>query len=300
MVLNLLRLWRSVSTTVKLLVISALLTVVLFKHVHSVDSRPSTVSGSKTSAAAPPINLPIQPSAPDLSKQLAQQLIPLKHLYQTAPELSVEELMQTEALESEESAFEFNLALNPPPQYRIKAHSSNFGDRLPRNSAGKPIYYPLLIVLHETTSAASGAVNTVLTPHPRDDDQVSYHAIIRQDGSILYLVDPLKRAYGAGNSAFQGTNGLETVQTNKRLKSSVNNFAYHISLETPSDGYHDKPEHTGYSNAQYHSLAWLIEQSGVNEDRITTHMAIDRAGERQDPRSFEMVSLQQKGLGIRG
>lgn len=299
MVLNLLRLWRSVSTTVKLLVISALLTVVLFKHVHSVDSRPPTVSGSKTSAAEPPINL-LKPSAPDLSKQLARQLTPLKRLYQEASELSIEELMQTEALEAEKSAFEFNLALDPPPQYRIEAHPSNFGDRLPRNSAGKPVYYPLLIVLHETTSAASGAVNTVLMPHPRDDDQVSYHAIIRQDGTILYLVDPLKRAYGAGNSAFQGRGGIETVQTNKRLKSSVNNFAYHISLETPSDGYNEEPEHTGYYDAQYSSLAWLIEQSGVMENRITTHMAIDRAGERQDPRSFEMASLQQKSLGIRG
>lgn len=298
MVLNLLRLWRSVSTTVKLLVISALLTVVLFKHVHSVDSRPPTVIGSTTSAAAPPINLPIQPSAPDLSKQLAQQLISLKRLYQAAPELSVEELMQTET--SDPDVIGFSFALDPPPQYRIEAHPSNFGDRLPRNSAGKPIYYPLLIVLHETTSAASGAVNTVLTPHPRDDDQVSYHAIICKDGTILYLVDPLKRAYGAGNSAFQGTNGLETVQTNKRLKSSVNNFAYHISLETPSDGYNEEPEHTGYYDAQYSSLAWLIEQSGVNENRITTHMAIDRAGERQDPRSFEMASLQQKSFGIRG
>jgi N-acetyl-anhydromuramyl-L-alanine amidase AmpD len=186
------------------------------------------------------------------------------------------------------------MPLNAPAQYRIEAHPSNFGDRLFRNSQGKPTDYPLLVVLHETTSAASGAVNTVLTPHPRDEDQVSYHTIICKDGAILYLVDPLKRAYGAGNSAFQGKGGLETVQTNPLLKSSVNNFAYHISLETPSDGYHEQPGHTGYSDAQYSSLAWLIAQSGVDENRITTHAAIDQAGERQDPRSFEMAWLQQK------
>jgi N-acetylmuramoyl-L-alanine amidase len=296
MVLNLVRLWRSVSKVVKLLVISALLTVVLLKQIHSVDSRPSTISAAKTNAAAVLLKTP----TPDLSKQLKRQLVTLKRLYQAAPKLSVDELMRLEDLETEEGSSRVIRFLNAPPQYRMDAHPSNFGDRLPRNSQGKPIYYPLLVVLHETTSAASGAVNTVLTPHPRDKDQVSYHAIIRKDGAILYLVDPLKRAYGAGNSAFRGRGGLETVQTNKRLKSSVNNFAYHISLETPSDGYHDEPEHTGYSDAQYDSLAWLLTQSGVEKNRITTHMAIDRAGERQDPRSFEMASVQQNSLGIRG
>jgi hypothetical protein len=281
---------------VKLLVISALLTVALLRYIHSVDSRPSKVSVPQPSAAA----LPIKPSVPDSSKQLELQLVHLKYLYQAAPQLSVEELVQRETLELSESVIGFSAALNPPPQYRIEAHPSNFGDRLPRSSAGKPVYYPLLIVLHETTSAASGAVNTVLTPHLRDNDQVSYHAIIRKDGTILYLVDPLKRAYGAGNSAFQGTNGLETVQTNQRLKASVNNFAYHISLETPSDGYNEEPEHTGYDDAQYSSLAWLIEQSGVKEDRITTHRAVDRDKERQDPRSFEMALLQQKSFEMRG
>lgn len=295
MVLNLVRLWRSVSSAVKLLVISALLTVVLFKQIHSVDSRPPKVIALKSAVS------PLKTSSLDLSKQREQQqLLKLKRLYQAAPHLTVDELMRLEDVETEGGSSMVSISLNAPPQYRIEAHSSNFGDRLSHNSQGKPVYYPLLIVLHETTSAASGAVNTVLTPHPRDNDQVSYHAIIRKDGAILYLVDPLKRAYGAGNSAFQGRNGLETVQTNKRLKSSVNNFAYHISLETPSDGYHNEPGHTGYSAAQYHSLAWLIEQSGVNEDRITTHISVDRSGERQDPRSFEMAWLQQKNLGIRG
>jgi N-acetyl-anhydromuramyl-L-alanine amidase AmpD len=296
MVLNLVRLWRSVSEAVKLLIISALLTVVLFKQIHSVDSRPSTISAAKTNAAAVPLKTP----APDVSKQLERQLVTLKHLYQAAPKLAVDELMRLEDLETEKGSSRVITSLNTPPQYQMDAHPSNFGDRLSRNSQGKPTYYSLLIVLHETTSAALGAVNTVLTPHPRDKDQVSYHAIIRKNGAILYLVDPLKRAYGAGNSAFLGRGGIETVQTNKRLKSSVNNFAYHISLETPSDGYHDETEHTGYSDAQYTSLTWLIAQSGVKENRITTHMAIDRAGERQDPRSFEMASVQQKNLGIRG
>lgn len=290
MVLNLVRLWRSVSKAVILLVISALLTVALFKQVHSVDSRPPRVHTANPNTAA----LPLKTSVSDLIKQL----VTLEHLYQVAPQRSVDELMRLEALQTELGSNMVSTFLDAPPQYRMGADASNFGDRLSRNSQGKPTDYPLLVVLHETTSAASGAVNTVLTPHARDEDQVSYHAVICTDGTILYLVDPLKRAYGAGNSAFRGTGGIETVQTNQRLKSSVNNFAYHISLETPSDGYHQEPQHTGYSDAQYSSLAWLIAQSGVNENRITTHAAVDQAGERQDPRSFEMAWLQQQKLAM--
>ncbi len=297
MVFNLVRLWRSASRTTKLVVISALITMVLFKQVHSVNSRAPQVDASKPSAAAA---LSIQTSAPNLTRQLEQQLVMLERLYQSAPKLPVDELMRLEKLETEGYSSTVSIFLSAPPQYRIDAHPSNFGNRLSHNSQGKPIYYPLLVVLHETTSAASGAVNTVLTPHSQDKDQVSYHTIIRKDGSILYLVDPLKRAYGAGDSAFPGRDGLETVQTNKQLKSSVNNFAYHISLETPSDGYNDEPEHTGYSAAQYSSLAWLIAQCGVGENRITTHRAIDQAGERQDPRSFEMAWLQQYSAGTEG
>jgi hypothetical protein len=96
-----------------------------------------------------------------------------------------------------------------------------------------------------------------------------------------------------------GVKGFETVQTNKRLKSSVNNFAYHISLETPPDGYNEQLSHSGYSTAQYHSLAWLISHSGIENHRVTTHFAVDRLGERQDPRSFEMDWLRQN-LALQG
>ena len=58
----------------------------------------------------------------------------------------------------------------------------------------------------------ASAINTFQTPHPRDEDQVSYHTLIGLDGQVVDLVDgPLKRAYGAGFSAFLGewavTNG---------------------------------------------------------------------------------------------
>jgi hypothetical protein len=84
----------------------------------------------------------------------------------------------------------------------------------------------------------------------------------------------------------------EGVKINPKFKPSVNNFAYHISLETPADGYNPKQSsHSGYTVAQYNSLSWLINQTGVQSERIVTHAKIDQAGERMDPRSFDSVLL---------
>jgi N-acetyl-anhydromuramyl-L-alanine amidase AmpD len=282
------QMWRKLLQASSLLVFSVLLTILVFERVYSNGGRnPDSVSSKPSPVAS------FQNSSSRMPNAFNQQIIELRHLYQTAPKLSIDELMTREESESENILELPIVSLQTPEQFRIDAHPSNFGDRIVHGRQGKALQNKLLVVLHETTSAASGAVNTALTPHSRDADQISYHTVIRQDGTILYLVDPSKRAYGAGYSAFKGADGIETVQTNKKLKSSVNNFAYHISLETPSDGYHDQPEHSGYTEAQYSSLAWLIAHSGVEGDRITTHLAIDQSGERQDPRSFEMSRLQQ-------
>ncbi len=272
-----------------LFTISVLLTILLFERVQSNSGRDFASVAPESS----PLSTSKVSNSQTLLSAFEQQIVELRRLYRTAPQLSVDELM-TREVSGPETILDMPIASSESPaQFRIDAHPSNFGDRLARDPKGKLLQNKLLIVLHETTSAASGAVNTTLTPHGQDADQISYHTVIRQDGTILYLVDPRKRAYGAGDSAFKGSNGIETVQTNKTLKSSVNNFAYHISLETPSDGYDDQTEHSGYTSAQYSSLAWLIAHSGVESDRITTHLAVDRSGERQDPRSFEMSWLQQ-------
>jgi len=127
--------------------------------------------------------------------------------------------------------------------------------------------------------------------HVRDDDQASYHTIIKLDGTVVYTVPPEKRAYGAGNSIFKGPNGPEAVITNKEFPPSVNNFAYHISLETPADGRGNSLAHSGYTSAQYKSLAWLIAQTTIPENRITTHREVDRSTSRIDPRSFDRSRL---------
>lgn len=68
---------------------------------------------------------------------------------------------------------------------------------------------------------------------------------------------------------------------------SVNNFAYHISLESPEDGRGNGATHSGYTQEQYQSLAWLTARTGVSDSRITSHAVVDNSGERSDPRSFD-------------
>jgi N-acetylmuramoyl-L-alanine amidase len=174
------------------------------------------------------------------------------------------------------------------PRYQIAwAHPLNYGDRFVTDIYGKPVHNQPIIVLHETVYSATSAINTFRTPHQQDDKQVSYHTLIGLDGTVIYIVPPEKRAFGAANSVFMGDKGAETVKTHPSLASSVNNFAYHVSLETPADGRNRYRRHGGYTQAQYQSLAWLIAQSKVPDARITTHKAVDRSGSRSDPRSFD-------------
>ena len=175
----------------------------------------------------------------------------------------------------------------------IPADPSNFGIRYRRNPWGQPLNPdPRVVVLHETVYSLGSAVNTFLTPHPRDEDQVSYHTLVGLDGSIVDIVDPLQRAFGAGYSAFLG----EWAVTNAKFKGSVNNFALHLSLETPKDGHDNDKSHSGYTQAQYDAMALVlnewINRFGIQPAAITTHQHVDLGGERADPRSFSWADLQ--------
>lgn len=172
------------------------------------------------------------------------------------------------------------------------ADPSNYDQRVAVDAQGKTVDNDYIVVLHETVGSASSAVNLFQTAHPNDNDQVSYHALIASDGTVIYVVPPEQRAFGAGNSVFLSNKGEESVFTNPDFPSSVNNFAYHISLETPIDGQNNNnATHSGYTEAQYQSLAWLISRSTIPADRITTHARVDRSGSRSDPRSFEAERL---------
>lgn len=173
------------------------------------------------------------------------------------------------------------------PKYQISwANPLNYGPRYTEDIYGVPVRNQPIIVLHETVNSASSAINTFQTPHASEKNQVSYHALITLNGTIVYIVPREYRAFGAGNSVFDGPNGPETVKTHPNFPPSVNNFAYHIAFETPANGRNSRRTHSGYTEAQYKSLAWLVAQSSVPDYRITTHRAVDRSRSRIDPRSF--------------
>jgi N-acetyl-anhydromuramyl-L-alanine amidase AmpD len=177
----------------------------------------------------------------------------------------------------------------------VSIDPTNFGERFSRDAFGNPLDpTPRLVVLHETVYSLESAISTFRTPHPRDEDQVSYHALVGRDGEVVFLLDPRKRAFGAGNSAFRG----QWAITNPKVGGSVNNFALHVSLESPRDGEGGGLHHSGYTSAQYDGLAALLalwmQAFPIPADQITTHRAVDLGGERADPRSFDWSALQAR------
>lgn len=176
---------------------------------------------------------------------------------------------------------------------RLRIDPTNFGERFRQDAFGRPVDpTPQVVVLHETVYGIGSAINTFMTPHPRDEDQVSYHTLIGLDGRVVEALDPSKRAFGSGNSAFNG----RWVVTNPAVGGSINNFALHLSLETPIDGEDNARAHSGYTKAQYDALAIVLarwmRRYGIPASHITTHRHVDLGGERMDPRSFEWDELQ--------
>lgn len=174
-----------------------------------------------------------------------------------------------------------------PAESQQPAHPSNYDLRLSHDATGQPVLNsPLIIVLHETVASEADTLNLFRTPHNNDDAQSSYHMLIPEDGRRVRIVADAKRAFGAGNSAFQNY----TIQLKPGVAGSINNIALHLSLVSPGDGRGDGPSHSGYSARQYHSAAGqvLLWQAhyGIPMDRLTTHRAVDQSNSRTDPRSF--------------
>ncbi len=181
----------------------------------------------------------------------------------------------------------------------LRIDPSNYGERFRQDAFGQPVNpTPQVVVLHETVNGIDSAINTFMTPHPRDEDQVSYHTLIAQDGRVVEVLDPSKRAFGSGNSAFNG----RWVVTNPEVGGSINNFSLHLSLETPLDGEDQERAHSGYTAAQYDALAVVLgrwmRRYGIPANNITTHQHVDLGGERMDPRSFDWHELQVRLASI--
>ncbi|MBW0149480.1 1,6-anhydro-N-acetylmuramyl-L-alanine amidase AmpD [Marinobacter sp. CAU 1620] len=96
--------------------------------------------------------------------------------------------------------------------------------------------------------------------------QVSAHALIRRDGSLVQFVSLLERAWHAGRSCFKG-------------EEECNDFSIGIELE----GTDDIP----YSESQYRSLAQLahvimLAWPAITAERLTGHCDI-APGRKTDP-----------------
>lgn len=170
-----------------------------------------------------------------------------------------------------------------PAEQNAPAHPNNFGERLTQGPDG-PLNQAKIVVLHETVVSLQQTLDIFSNPR----SQVSYHSLVDRDGKIYHIVPWDKRAYGAGNSVFNGPQGPESARISQNASPSVNNFAYQFSLVTPEDGRNNNSTHSGYTDAQYQSLKWLIQKSGVPRARVTTHAEVDRSGTRSDPRSFDI------------
>ena len=235
---------------------------------------------SEINQFAPIFGCEVQPPAypPDPSLPVALTSIPI----------TLDRFRKTSTTPSQKSI------IYKPVEIIALASASNYGDRYLKDLSGNPANRPPIIVLHESVGSANSVINFFQEFHTGEDDQASYHTLVALDGTIIYFVPPDKRAFGAGNSVFISQLGREAVQTNPRYPSSVNNFAYHISLETPADGLNDGTTHSGYTEAQYQSLAWLVAKTDVPLERITTHQTIDLSGSRIDPRSFDFNLFQRR------
>jgi len=180
--------------------------------------------------------------------------------------------------------------LELPQEIYAKAHPSNFGNREPRDAIGRSIpNQPAIVIIHETVIPAAATINLFQTNHLKDSDQASYHLLINRAGERIRVVPDGNRAYGSGYSAF----GDFTIHAKNPESFSINNVALHVSLESPSDGAGDNPTHSGYTRAQYDSLAkqvllWQAKYR-IPIFRVTTHASVDRSHSRYDPRSFSLA-----------
>lgn len=173
-------------------------------------------------------------------------------------------------------------------EVQAPAASSNYARRVHRDAEGQPIpSSPALIVLHETVIDLPTTIGLFQSSHDNDAVQASYHVLIGRDGQRVRVVADADRAYGAGDSAFEGY----TVRTTATNPPSINNIALHVSLESPADGRGDQADHSGYTPGQYQALAAQVLRwqalYRIPNGRVTTHAAVDRSQTRKDPRSFD-------------
>ncbi len=193
-------------------------------------------------------------------------------------------------------------AFDEPAQEQITIDAHKYE---PRKTSHQPI-----LVIHETAQSAEWVASRVNAP----GYAASFHAFIPRDGRIIWMVPPDRTAYTAGRSKFKEMpwdplrsrkvdphDPLDEWDPSGYGTPTVNHFAFQVELESPPDGYWCREPvgkacinaggqgltHSGYTEAQYKSLAWIAVRLGIPRERITTHAQVDITGHKSDPRSFD-------------
>lgn len=126
---------------------------------------------------------------------------------------------------------------------------------------------PWCIVLHADASASAKASISWIQSA---ESKVSYHALVDRDGTVYTFVDPSRRAWHAGKSAYKGVN-------------DCNNFSLGLSFANRCDGVEP------YTDSQVEAGAELVREwmqlyTSLSVEDITTHEAVAiPAGRKHDP-----------------
>jgi N-acetyl-anhydromuramyl-L-alanine amidase AmpD len=122
------------------------------------------------------------------------------------------------------------------------------------------------VVLHADASTATSGTLSWLR---RKESGVSYHYLIGRAGHVYECVNPLRRAWHAGVSAFDGVKDCNNYRVGVCFSNNMTNEEY--------------------SDQQIEAGAELVaglmhKYPAITLERITTHQAVARpAGRKQDP-----------------
>ncbi|MFN7894578.1 MAG: peptidoglycan recognition family protein [Cyanobacteriota bacterium] len=188
--------------------------------------------------------------------------------------------------------------LGMPNEIVQAANPTNYDIRQALDAEGRTVAHsPKMVVLHETVISEQESIQMFQTPHTDDDNQASYHVLVTEDGRLVRIVSDDKRAFGAGNSAFNNY----TIRLKPDSPGSINNVALHLSLVSPPDGRGETLTHSGYTVPQYRSTAAQVlfwqASYGIPLGLLTTHKDVDLSKSRKDPRSFDwsaFLSIHQQ------
>lgn len=129
------------------------------------------------------------------------------------------------------------------------------------------------IVLH---ADAASRIESSLDWVRRPESKVSYHIMVGRTGTVYAVVNPDRKAWHAGRSAFHGV-------------SDVNEFSVGVCLSNRNDGVEPYP--AAQLSAAADVCAVLCGVYGIDVSRITTH-AVVAPNRKTDPRGLDLAAFQ--------